>query len=51
MESYTEPTIETLGTVAELTMTLEDKCGGSGDAAFPQQLEERFAPTGTCPGT
>ena len=41
MKAYENPTIETLGTVAELTAVV-DKCGGSGDSAFPVQLEERF---------
>jgi hypothetical protein len=48
MKAYEDPTIVTLGTVAELTETLVDKCGGSGDAAFPDILEQRFAPTDTC---
>jgi hypothetical protein len=42
MKEYTDPTIETLGTVSELT-ALIDKCGGSADSAFPTLLEERFA--------
>jgi hypothetical protein len=43
MKEYTDPTIATLGTVAELTATVEpDKCGGSGDAYLPQQLSEEF---------
>jgi hypothetical protein len=47
-KAYADPTIVTLGTVAELTETLVDKCGGSGDAAFPDILENRFAPHRTC---
>jgi hypothetical protein len=51
MKAYTDPTIETLGTLAELTET-ENKCGGSGDAFHPQppnpQLEEKYAPEGEC---
>ncbi len=38
---YVDPTIETLGTVAELTQI--DKCGGSGDSAFPAILSEVFS--------
>jgi hypothetical protein len=48
MKAYEDPTIVTLGTVAELTEVVVDKCGGSGDAAFPDILENRFAPTKTC---
>jgi hypothetical protein len=32
-QPYEEPTIETLGTVADLTQVA--KCTGSGDAAYP----------------
>jgi hypothetical protein len=46
MKEYTDPTIETLGTVASLTEV--DKCGGSADSAFPTLLEERFAPDNEC---
>lgn len=46
MKEYTDPTIETLGTVAELTQV--DKCGGSADSAFPTLLEDRFAPDNEC---
>ena len=45
MKAYADPTIVTLGSVTELTATLVDKCGGSGDSAFPDILENRFAPT------
>lgn len=39
MAKYEKPTVMTLGTVRELTAQASpDKCGGSGDAAFPQQL-------------
>lgn len=41
MKAYENPTIETLGTVVELTEV--DKCGGSGDAKFPEILSEVFA--------
>ena len=47
MKAYADPTIETLGTVAELTAKV-DKCGGSGDSAFPDILENRFTPSNTC---
>ena len=47
MKAYADPTIETLGTVAELTAKV-DKCGGSGDSAFPDILENRTAPHDTC---
>jgi hypothetical protein len=46
MKEYTDPTIETLGSVVDLTAV--DKCGGSADAAFPTLLEERFAPDNEC---
>jgi hypothetical protein len=46
MKAYDDPTIVTLGTVAELTQV--DKCGGSGDTAYPQILDERFAPDNEC---
>ena len=42
MKAYADPTIETLGTVAELTAKV-DKCGGGGDSAFPDILENRTA--------
>ena len=51
MKEYRVPTIVTLGTVAELTETGTDKCSGSGDLYYPQEQEQRFAPTGTCPQT
>lgn len=41
MKAYENPTIETLGTVVELTEI--DKCGGSGDAAYPEILSTVFA--------
>ena len=40
MKAYEDPTIETLGTVAELTQ--EDKCGGSGDAFFRRSWPPDF---------
>jgi hypothetical protein len=43
MKEYADPTIVTLGTVAELTATV-DKCGGSGDAFIETPpLKEEFA--------
>jgi hypothetical protein len=43
MKEYTNPTVVTLGTVAELTETVKpDKCGGSADAALPTQLKNEF---------
>jgi hypothetical protein len=43
VKEYADPTIVTLGTVAELTATI-DKCGGSGDAFIEQPpLKEEFA--------
>ena len=41
MKAYTDPKIVTLGTVKDLTQI--DKCGGSGDAAYPQILSTTFA--------
>jgi hypothetical protein len=46
MKAYENPTIETLGNVAELTQV--DKCGGSGDIYLPQILSEQFG-TPHCP--
>jgi hypothetical protein len=45
VQSYEAPTISTLGTVRELTLGESgiDKCGGTGDAPFPQLLSNRFA--------
>lgn len=43
MKSYEAPRLGLLGTVSSLTASGEDKCGGSGDSAFPQILSERFA--------
>jgi hypothetical protein len=39
-EPYEAPTISTLGTVRELTLT--DKCGGNGDQFLPLILSQRF---------
>ena len=46
MKAYENPTIVTLGTVAEFTEV--DKCHGSGDTAYPDVLENRFAPDNEC---
>jgi hypothetical protein len=42
--AYEEPEVYTLGTMLELTRQGDppDKCGGTSDAALPQQLSPRF---------
>lgn len=51
MKAYENPSIETLGTVTELTL-LNAKCGGSGDLYVPvsiAQLENQIQPVDHCP--
>jgi hypothetical protein len=45
MKAYENPTVVTLGKVAELTASVgePDKCHGSGDTAFPDILENKFS--------
>lgn len=50
MKAYEDPSIETLGTVAELTMSGgHAKCGGSGDTFFPSILENTIRNVDVCP--
>jgi hypothetical protein len=45
---YELPSIKTIGSVQSLTQ--DSKCGGSGDWAYPQQLNPNLTTSGCAPG-
>lgn len=46
--AYEPPTVTTIGDVYSLTQV--NKCGGSGDLGYPQQLDPSFT-TNACPAS